>query len=554
MADAVMGENERLKAFGITASKAGEQITYAYTNSVGEQMEATVQAGDRVAVQQQLMAIMNEKYGGSMARLSATWDGMVANVLDLWTKFQMMIMNAGLFDWMKGKLREVLDTINRMEADGTLQEWATQIGNTIQTALSNMWVFAKDVFEIIRDVSGYLSTAADYVGGWKNLSYILAGIAFAPTLISTAAGLVQIATGLAALTTALMANPITLAIAAIAGGVYLIYRNWDSVGPYFKRIWAGIKTAVSTVWDWFKTAFAWTPLGLIVGNWDGIAAALSDPIDTAKALAQTAWEGIKTLFAWSPLGLILDNWDGIGAALAAPIDTAKALAQAAWDKVKAIFSGDWMPELDTSALSSALDGMTAIVQRGWDTLSPIFDSIVGAAVAVGEKVGAAISTALEGAQAALSALGGNKGVERIFGQLDALAARGMFSADFVQGQALTEALSAGEVSLGSYRQTLEAVSQEGGAFAQTAREMIEASRQLDTFTMPEPPAPQLPPTQDIEEVMTKLTAIQTASDRTPEIVRGAMTSIDSILARTSFTDHGVALMRTLAEGNRSGTH
>ena len=78
---------------------------------------------------------------------------------------------------------------------------------------------------------------------------ILAGIAFAPTLISTAAGLVQIASGLAALTGALMANPIILAIAAIAGGVYLIYRHWDSIGPYFQRLWYGVKSVISTVWE-----------------------------------------------------------------------------------------------------------------------------------------------------------------------------------------------------------------------------------------------------------------------------------------------------------------
>ena len=130
---------------------------------------------------------------------------MDCTVFDLWTKFQMMIMDAGLFDWMKGKLAEVLETINQMEANGSLQEWAVQIGQTIQTALINMWEFAKTVGDVIGQVSEYLSVAADYVGGWKNLSMILAGIAFAPTLIGTAAGLVQIATGLAALTAALWA-------------------------------------------------------------------------------------------------------------------------------------------------------------------------------------------------------------------------------------------------------------------------------------------------------------------------------------------------------------
>ena len=122
---------------------------------------------------------------------------------------------------------------------------------------------------------------------------ILAGIAFAPTLIGTAAGLVQIATGLAALTAALWANPIVLAIGAIAGGVYLIYRNWDRIKPYFQGLWDGVKTVISTVWDWFKTLFSWTPLGLIMGKWGAIGDAIAGPINKAREMASAAWGRVK---------------------------------------------------------------------------------------------------------------------------------------------------------------------------------------------------------------------------------------------------------------------
>ena len=44
---------------------------------------------------------------------------------------------------------------------------------------------------------------------------------------------------------ALAMNPIGLAITAIAGGTYLIYRNWDKVGPYFLGLWAEIKAGFS---------------------------------------------------------------------------------------------------------------------------------------------------------------------------------------------------------------------------------------------------------------------------------------------------------------------
>lgn len=241
----------------------------------------------------------------------------MSNMADQFMKFRLMIMKAGLFDWMKGKLSDVLATINAMEADGSLQKWASNIGNTIQTALTNIWDFAVGTYEVIQSVSGYLSTAAEYVGGWKNLSMILAAIAFAPTLIGTAAGLVQIATGLGLLSAALMANPVMLAIGLIAGGVYLIYKNWDAITPYFKAVWDGIKSAASAVWDWMKAAFAWTPMGLLANNWGSITAFFSGLWSDVKTTTSNSWNAIKGIFTgdWLPdfskWGVAVSNITGI---------------------------------------------------------------------------------------------------------------------------------------------------------------------------------------------------------------------------------------------------
>jgi len=321
MADAVMGENERLKEFGITASKTGDKITYSYTNAAGEQVKAAVRASDRIAIQQKLMDIMNEKYGGSMERLSATWDGMISNVLDLWTKFQMMIMNAGLFDWMKGKLREVLDTINQMQADGTLQEWATSIGITIQNALTQMWDFGKGVFALFVELKGYLSSAAEYVGGWDNLAKVLAAIAFAPTLIATAAGLVQIASGLAMLTTALMANPIVLAIAAIAAGGLWIYNNWSGLVVFFEAFGKAFMNAlgparplvdgfiqkVQRLWSWIRRLVG--PLDASAEQWEAWGTAVGDYVGSALLSVQNFFAALNP-FNWGDyIGEI--NWAGL---------------------------------------------------------------------------------------------------------------------------------------------------------------------------------------------------------------------------------------------------
>ena len=380
MADAVTGENERLKEFGITASKTGDKITYAYSNAAGESMKATVKAGDRAAIQMKLMEIFNEKYGGSMERLSQTWDGMMSNMRGTWVKFQLAIMNAGLFDWMKGKLKLVLDTFNQMEADGSLKVWAKAISQSIQSALESAWEFGKGAYEVIKTLSGYMKTASEYVGGWKNLSMILGAMAFGPTLVATAVGVMQIAKGLAMLGSALFANPIGLTVAAIAAGVYLIYRNWDAIKPYFIGIWEGIKTAFSTAWDFIKAALAWTPLGIVIANWHGIAAALSSPLEIAKGAIDVAWSAIKFLFDWSPAVLIYRNWGKISSALSAPVEAAFGAVGVVWDKIKAIF--DWSPveaiERNFGQIGAKVSGfITGAAEKAgaaWGKLKGIFSS------------------------------------------------------------------------------------------------------------------------------------------------------------------------------------
>lgn len=360
MADAVTGENERLKEFGITASKTGNKIAYTYTNSAGKQMTASVKATDRMAIQQKLMAIFSEKYGGAMEKLSATWEGMVSNLADIWSQFQLAIMNAGLFDWMKDKLKFVLDTVNQMAADGTLKLWAEDISTRIMAVLQAAWDFAKGTWEVMKTLGVYLKMASDYVGGWENLAMILAGMAFAPVLISTAAGIVQIAMGLTMLSTALFANPIGLAIAAIAAAAFAIYANWEPIKAFFVDLWSsitagasaawnavtetvstvfrGIVAVASSAWDSLKTLLAWHPAIMIIANWAEISGAVSAALDAGLSAAMGVWDRMKALFSWSPLESIKEAWGDIGGAVSSYLSDVTGRATAAWERVKSVFS------------------------------------------------------------------------------------------------------------------------------------------------------------------------------------------------------------------------
>lgn len=50
-------------------------------------------------------------------------------------------------------------------------------------------------------------------------------------------------------------TPLGIALIAIAGAAYLIYKNWDMVGPYFISLWKHIETALIGAWNKIKPAW-----------------------------------------------------------------------------------------------------------------------------------------------------------------------------------------------------------------------------------------------------------------------------------------------------------
>lgn len=145
--------------------------------------------------------------------------------------------------------------------------------------------------------------------------------------------------GIRALSLALLTTPIgwiITGVAAVAGAVYLIYRNWDGISEWFSNLWGGIKAFFSQgIGDIAKQLLAFSPAALLMkgvdavfelfgarpltemgqewigGLWDGISAQWSN---------LTGWlsERITGLIEWMP------DWvkDRLGiSGMAAPVPT-----------------------------------------------------------------------------------------------------------------------------------------------------------------------------------------------------------------------------------------
>lgn len=179
IADAVTGENERLKEFGIKAAKEGGKIVYSWTDRNGKQLRKTVDANNRELIQKTLLAIWNSKYKGAMDEQSRTWNGMLSNIKDSWARFAYDVMQSGPFEMLKEQLGAFLRQLDVWSKDGTLKKWSEETGRLLVDT-------GRKIGDVIGKLVDGVVKVKDFVGGWQNLGLAILAVNFAPTVLAIA--------------------------------------------------------------------------------------------------------------------------------------------------------------------------------------------------------------------------------------------------------------------------------------------------------------------------------------------------------------------------------
>ncbi len=213
MSDAIMGENERLKEFGIkgTAIQGTDYIQYDYIDKAGKQQKRQVLKNDKQQIQRVLTEIFDDKYAGAMEKRSKTFNGILSNIKDTFSNLQMQFMNAGLFDFLKQGLQGKLDMLTALAKSGKVEAWGKQAAHYLRLASG----YASDLSGTVMDAASQL---AAFAGGWKNLGMVGAG----------AGGLWLFRDLIFAITAGVGALPLLLA------GVTASLVDWEKLLP---RIW-----------------------------------------------------------------------------------------------------------------------------------------------------------------------------------------------------------------------------------------------------------------------------------------------------------------------------
>lgn len=301
---ALRGEMDPMERFGVFARTEGENIVLNW-EAHGRQMRAVVNKNNREMVAAAIQRAWTDKFSGGMDRLAQSWDGMLSNLADAWSRFSRMIMEAGVFDWMRDRLKELLDRVNAMAEDGTLRAWAEQIAASILVAFNAIRAFLVGTDEepagitrlinAFRSIGEFIRPVTDYFGGMETALAAI-GLVLAGPLIGALAALT---TGMAALGVAVLATPAGWFAIAAAGLVLLataITNNWGGIGDWLASQLAGLLAPFARIEEgltWLRDAAeplraAWAPVGaFFAGLLDGIAAAFRTALGVIMPIVET---------------------------------------------------------------------------------------------------------------------------------------------------------------------------------------------------------------------------------------------------------------------------
>lgn len=163
LADATMGEFERLKEFGIKAVTEGSQIAFNYVDKSGKQQRVYVDKNNQEMIASTLTAIWNERYAGAMEKMSTTWEGMVSNLKDAWTS-NLADIGADIMPTLKPFLDQLIDFVGGGAFRGALESIGSSFIGMAQAAMNAFEPFMGMLAEVAEKFGPVLEQVAGRLG------------------------------------------------------------------------------------------------------------------------------------------------------------------------------------------------------------------------------------------------------------------------------------------------------------------------------------------------------------------------------------------------------
>lgn len=329
-----------------------------------------------------MQAALGQALLPAVTSIVSAFNGLLSAFLALPDGAQKIIAVIGVLVAVMGPLLIIGGTVVKnlnllteaFQAGGAINSFASNIGKAASAVGNFAVATAKAAVEVV-------ANAARMIASW----------------IATAASAVASAAATAAAWLVAAAPFIALGL-VIAGVVYVIVRNWDT-----------IKEATAAAWDFITgiTTAAWDAVYGVISNVVGqIIDVVTQTFDTMKTIVTVALDivvhviQVALALAFLPFlalyVLIRENWDTIVAATMAAVDLMLSIVQTTFGLIRdavELYVNIWRTIIETTlaAIQAVFEVFASVVTAIWDTLFAVVSTIVRTELAI---IQAVIETAM----------------------------------------------------------------------------------------------------------------------------------------------------------------
>lgn len=195
---------------------------------------------------------------------------------------------------------------------------------------------------------------------------------------------------------ALLTSPVGIAIAAVAGLAFLVYKYWDeikaftieswnAIKEFFSELWESIKEIFTAVWEPIKEAWSvtvdwlkelWNGIGEFFSElWQGVTEVFTSFVDGMKEIFSPITEFFSEILG-AVSEVFTENWNVLTEFLSQTWDNIAAIASAAWELIKNVILGPIL--LMINLMTGDMDELNANLQAIWGNIKDAAGRIWGA--------------------------------------------------------------------------------------------------------------------------------------------------------------------------------
>lgn len=282
-----------------------------------------------IHVTQEQMGIMgttnkeaSTTFSGSLGAMKASWDNFLAGLM----------MNGKDGVDMNTYLQPLVDSIGTFVFNNLIPAVGRFIAAVFEAVPGLLEIGLNSISESISDAFGGIIDAETVKIAIESIAGAFAAFAATEAVIALP-GLID---AISAAITGLSLNPVSLAIAAIAGIIVALTQLWNSneqFRDFVTSTWNAIMSFLSNLWASISST--------AVNTWNGISSSISGVVNKISSVISTVFNTVKSVITnvWNGIkNTTTSVWNGIKSAIETPLNKAKSIVKSVIDTIKGFFN------------------------------------------------------------------------------------------------------------------------------------------------------------------------------------------------------------------------